>query len=442
MSSFTVGEQVNVEARTWPGINKPGGAGKVVKIHTEGPGIVVAVDVRYILGGTEKEVELQYVQKHEELNRGGRSRSRREVMNLGPEESNEKPRRSAATKSKKPSSEADSSASAGSAKKKKKPAKKTASSSSKRKSAKKEDAATKKRKADTAKGKSASAAGKKATSTMPPPTSTAAVPQSDSDSVVVSADESEILSANKPPAATTKKAATTSSRQSQPKKKAAVTSSKFDSRSMPPPPPAAAFASSKPASKFSMQPQHPKLKNVDRKNMSAIGGAAAASAKVGQSNLQKVYESNSRAASSFVDAIVGGAEAAAPAAQPAAVTTAAAAFTYPDDVSTVLCVGDEQSTVTGAHTRSTSSGPLSVDAQRRQLFCTNLNDVMMKRMVEEMSIDDILARVNDTIGEQKISSSAAVARPFTNLEIRSYLNELDRQQKIMVTWDTATVYKI
>jgi hypothetical protein len=67
---------------------------------------------------------------------------------------------------------------------------------------------------------------------------------------------------------------------------------------------------------------------------------------------------------------------------------------------------------------------------------------MMKRMVEEMSIDEILARVNDTIGEQKISSSAAVGRPFTNLEIRSYLNELDRQQKIMVTWDTATVYKI
>ena len=84
----------------------------------------------------------------------------------------------------------------------------------------------------------------------------------------------------------------------------------------------------------------------------------------------------------------------------------------------------------------------SIYNRRRQLFCTNLNDVMMKRMVEEMSIDEILARVNDTIGEQKISSSAAVARPFTNLEIRSYLNELDRQQKIMVTWDTATVYKI
>lgn len=75
------------------------------------------------------------------------------------------------------------------------------------------------------------------------------------------------------------------------------------------------------------------------------------------------------------------------------------------------------------------------------MFCTNLNDIMTKRMVEEMSIEEILARVNDTIKEQN-TSSAAVAKPFTNLEIRSYLNELDRQQRIMVTWDTGTVYKI
>ena len=66
---------------------------------------------------------------------------------------------------------------------------------------------------------------------------------------------------------------------------------------------------------------------------------------------------------------------------------------------------------------------------------------MTKRMVEEMSIDDILTQVNDATQEQK-SSSAALARPFTNLEIRTYLNELDRQQRIMVTWDTGTVYKI
>ena len=66
---------------------------------------------------------------------------------------------------------------------------------------------------------------------------------------------------------------------------------------------------------------------------------------------------------------------------------------------------------------------------------------MTKRMVEEMSIDDILTQVNDTT-QELMSSSAALARPFTNLEIRTYLNELDRQQRIMVTWDTGTVYKI
>ena len=83
----------------------------------------------------------------------------------------------------------------------------------------------------------------------------------------------------------------------------------------------------------------------------------------------------------------------------------------------------------------------SIHNRRRQLFCTNLNDIMTKRMVEEMSIEDILTQVNDTTQEQK-SSSATLARPFTNLEIRTYLNELDRQQRIMVTWDTGTVYKI
>ena len=75
-----------------------------------------------------------------------------------------------------------------------------------------------------------------------------------------------------------------------------------------------------------------------------------------------------------------------------------------------------------------------------------------------MSIDDILAKVNAAIHDQKPSSAAASGglfevgdkksgdtdptTPFTNLEIRSYLNELDRQQKIMVTWDTGTVYRI
>ena len=32
---FSIGDLVDVESRTWPGINKPGGAGKVTKIDKD-----------------------------------------------------------------------------------------------------------------------------------------------------------------------------------------------------------------------------------------------------------------------------------------------------------------------------------------------------------------------------------------------------------------------
>ena len=83
---------------------------------------------------------------------------------------------------------------------------------------------------------------------------------------------------------------------------------------------------------------------------------------------------------------------------------------------------------------------------------SSLNEIMMKRMVDEMSIEGILSKVNAAKGTQQQKAGAAQGslfgggadprRPFTNLEIRSYLSELDRQQKIMVTWDTGTVYRI
>ena len=79
--ALAVGDLVNVEARTWPGINKPGGVGKVVRLDTGGG----SIDVRYLLGGSERGVELQYVRRHEDLCRGGRSRPKREVMNLAAE---------------------------------------------------------------------------------------------------------------------------------------------------------------------------------------------------------------------------------------------------------------------------------------------------------------------------------------------------------------------
>jgi len=57
---FVVGDVVEVESRTWPGINKPGGVGKIVRDNKDG-----TFDVSYILGGGEKNVELKYIQQSE-----------------------------------------------------------------------------------------------------------------------------------------------------------------------------------------------------------------------------------------------------------------------------------------------------------------------------------------------------------------------------------------
>jgi hypothetical protein len=63
---IVVGSVVQVEARTWPGINKQGGAGRVTAVHREteddGETSLVLYDVRYIFGGVDKRVESRFVQ--------------------------------------------------------------------------------------------------------------------------------------------------------------------------------------------------------------------------------------------------------------------------------------------------------------------------------------------------------------------------------------------
>ena len=59
-TSFEVGRMVNVKARTWPGINKPGGIAKVINVHIL-ENTVICVDVRYTLGGRETKVPVKYV---------------------------------------------------------------------------------------------------------------------------------------------------------------------------------------------------------------------------------------------------------------------------------------------------------------------------------------------------------------------------------------------
>ena len=59
---YHVKEMVFVKARTWPGINKPGGIGRIVRIRLDSQ----TVDVKYVMGGSEKNVQLKYINKKDQ----------------------------------------------------------------------------------------------------------------------------------------------------------------------------------------------------------------------------------------------------------------------------------------------------------------------------------------------------------------------------------------
>ena len=86
--TWEIGQQVDVTSRTHPGINKPGGVGTITSIHEEG-GVPVKVDVKYVLGGKEKNVEITYVKLIEDDDEGegfrrpARQRKADVKMNLG-----------------------------------------------------------------------------------------------------------------------------------------------------------------------------------------------------------------------------------------------------------------------------------------------------------------------------------------------------------------------
>ncbi len=75
--AFNIGTLVHVESRTWPGINKPGGVGRVVSFDVPN----CCVDVKYVLGGEEKGIDLEFVKLHkfdgDDDDNGGSGRARR-----------------------------------------------------------------------------------------------------------------------------------------------------------------------------------------------------------------------------------------------------------------------------------------------------------------------------------------------------------------------------
>mmetsp|Transcript_6972 Transcript_6972/g.7973 ORF Transcript_6972/g.7973 Transcript_6972/m.7973 type:complete len:1665 (-) Transcript_6972:5-4999(-) len=60
---WSKGTIVNVEPRTWPGMNKPGGVGRIVAINPDG-----SYNVAYILGGKESNVEAIFMVKVDQEN--------------------------------------------------------------------------------------------------------------------------------------------------------------------------------------------------------------------------------------------------------------------------------------------------------------------------------------------------------------------------------------
>eukprot|EP00977_Amphora_coffeiformis_P005662 scaffold1189_cov194-Amphora_coffeaeformis.AAC.19 len=60
-TTWQVGQLVQVQARTWPGINQPGGVGRITGCNTDG----TRVSVRYVLDGRhEKEIETIYLSSY------------------------------------------------------------------------------------------------------------------------------------------------------------------------------------------------------------------------------------------------------------------------------------------------------------------------------------------------------------------------------------------
>ena len=61
-AQLQVGALVMVQSRTQPGMNKQGGVGKVTRVHRQSP---ETVDVKFVLGGTEKNIDIVSVATHD-----------------------------------------------------------------------------------------------------------------------------------------------------------------------------------------------------------------------------------------------------------------------------------------------------------------------------------------------------------------------------------------
>mmetsp|Transcript_4395 Transcript_4395/g.5081 ORF Transcript_4395/g.5081 Transcript_4395/m.5081 type:complete len:371 (-) Transcript_4395:389-1501(-) len=85
-SNFESGQLVIVEPRTWAGINRPGGVGRISEVDLCPFGYVETVSVKYVVGGGhDTKIDLQFVRNHDEfLTRTSRSRRGRSFYKASP----------------------------------------------------------------------------------------------------------------------------------------------------------------------------------------------------------------------------------------------------------------------------------------------------------------------------------------------------------------------
>ena len=73
------------------------------------------------------------------------------------------------------------------------------------------------------------------------------------------------------------------------------------------------------------------------------------------------------------------------------------------------------------------------------LFNKLLSEVMFRKGLDSMDVDEMISRINTS--SQRDSST----KPFTLLEVKAFLQELDSQNRIFVSWEednTGTIYSI
>jgi hypothetical protein len=91
--TYTAGQAVQIEPRTFPGSNKQGGTALITHIHHDANNNPITIDVHYVLGGHESGIELTYVSlPTEPPRRGTRERKQDVKLNISKESKDKKKR--------------------------------------------------------------------------------------------------------------------------------------------------------------------------------------------------------------------------------------------------------------------------------------------------------------------------------------------------------------